>query len=320
MRGWLIAGLLALGAAGAVFGVADGTARAAAELGLDPEVWAAFEAYRAENRPGAFAVSEDGRSHGSSLCGAGACDPAAAKKAALQACRENAGGPCVIFAVRDDIKLAYRLLSPEEMSRCPLAPVPAIRVALAVDETSFDHGYKVADLGRMMDEGGRHWLDEHGTVMGLTEQFFDIERGGVGFIETEGRDETRCVGYADGELTLKIGARIYVASEIPYDTCLYHEVMEHEHKHRALGADMTAGFARDLEAAIAAALAEAPYAEVPPGAKPWQVAERRLDEIIDGVYAVFRREHSRRQLAIDSDAEYRRVDTVCPGEADKYVP
>ena len=318
MRGWLMAGLLALCAAGALSW--GGTARAAAELGLHPEVWAAFEAYRVENRPGAFAVSQDGSRHGHSLCGAGACDLGAAKKGALQACRANGGGACVVFAVRDDVKLAYRLLSRAEISRCPLAPVPEIRVTLAVDETSYDHGYKVADLGRMMGEDGRHWLDEHGTVMGLTEQFFDIERRLLHVVEMEGRDETRCVGYADGELPLRLGARIYVANEIPYDTCLYHEVLEHEHKHRALGADMTAGLARDLEAAIAAALAEAPYTEVPPGAKPRLVAERRLDEIIDAVYAVFRREHSRQQLAIDSDAEYRRVDTVCPGETDKYVP
>ena len=318
MRGWLMVGLLALCAAGTLSW--GGAARAAEEFGLHPEVWAAFEAYRAENRPGAFAVSADGSRHGQSLCGAGACDPGTTKKAALQACRANGGGACVVFAVRDDIKLAYRLLSRAEISRCPLDPVPEIRVTLTVDETSFDHGYEVADLGRMMDEDGRHWLDEHGTVMGLTEQFFDIGRGAVRFVETEGRDEARCIGYADGELRLRLGARIYVASEIPKDTCLYREVLAHEHKHRALGAEMTAGLARDLEAAIAAALAEAPYEEVPAGAKPWQVAERRLDGIIDAVDAVFRREHSRRQLAIDSDAEYQRVDTLCPGEADKYVP
>lgn len=318
MRGWLMAGLLALGAAIALS--PGGAAWAAEELGLHPETWAAFEAYRVEGRPGAFAVSADGSRHGQSRCGAGACDPSATKKAALQDCRANGGGACVVFAVRDDIKLAYRLLSRAEISRCPLEPVPEIRVTLTVDETGYDHGYEIADLGRMMDEDGRHWLDEHGTVMGLTEQFFDIGRGAVRFVETEGRGETRCVGYADGELRLRLGARIYVASEIPDGTCLYREVLAHEHKHRALGADMTAGLARDLEAAVAAALAEAPYEEVPAGAKPWVVAERRLDGIIDAVYAVFRREHSRRQLAIDSDAEYHRVGTACPGEADKYVP
>lgn len=291
----------------------------AGELALHPTVWEAFEAYRQQPRPGAFAVAEDGRAHGQSQCGR-PCDTLAAKRSALSACRTASGGNCVVFAVRDAIAIDYRLLTREELSPCPLSPVPTIRVTLALDDTRFDRGMTVAELGRLFQEDERHWLDEHGSVMGLTEQFFDVDASRIRFIESEGRDGVRCVGYADGEIRLQLGARIYVAREIPDHTCLYHEVLEHEHRHRALGEELTSAFARDLEAQIAAALAEAPQVEIPPGEQPWEVGERRLDEIIAAVRSVFRRDHSRQQLAIDSQSEYARVETACPGETDKYLP
>lgn len=313
MRAGLIACLLTVGI------TAGGAASAADEIALHPDVWAAYEAYRQTPRPGAFAVSEDGRSHGQSQCGA-VCVVGPQKAQALAACREKSGGACLVFAVRDQIRLPYRLLSREELNACPLSPVPRIGVALTIGETGFERGYTVALLDLMMGADGRHWLDEDGTVMGLTRQFFDLHTTGIGIVESEGRDGVRCVGYGDGEIRLHHSALIYVAREIPEDTCLYREVLAHEHKHRALGAELAAGFARDLEARIAEALTEAPFVELPPGSSPRQVADERLNAIIDAAYATFERDRSRRQLGIDSQSEYDRVDLACPGEADRFLP
>lgn len=315
MRGWLIAASLALGSAGTAPAV-----QAAEPLALHPDVFVAFEIYSQTPRPGAFAVSEDGASYGQSRCDGAICNRAAQKRAALQSCRGNAEAPCVIFATGTDIQRDYRLLSRAELSACPLEPVPSIRVAFTAEEAAFDRARSVADLSHLMFDDERHWIDEDGTAMGVTEQFFDIDRRGIGFAEIEGRDGVRCVGYKDGEIALRLEATIHVAKEIPEDSCLYREVLAHEHRHRALGHELTASFGRDLEAAIAAALAEEPYVEIAAGAMPWRIAEERLQAIIDPAYAIFLRNHSRRQLAIDSNAEYRRVDAACPGETEKYVP
>jgi hypothetical protein len=313
MRGWLIAALLAL-CAGA------GPARAADSLALHPDVFAAFETYSQSLRPGAFAVSEDGASFGQSRCTSGICDPVAQKRAALQSCRAEADAPCVIFATGANIQRAYRLLTRADLSACPLDAVPTIRVAFTARDTLFDHSRTVADLSHLMFDDERHWIDEDGTAMGVTSQFFDIDHAAIGYAEIEGRDGARCVGYRDGEIELTLGATIYVAKELPEDSCLYREVLAHEHKHRDLGRTMTEAFGRDLEAAIAAALAEEPYVVLPANTMPWRVADERLLGIIDAVYAKFMRNHSRRQLAIDSNAEYMRVDDACPGETAKYVP
>lgn len=315
MGGKLTAGGFILGLLAAAFSAA----LAAEPIGLHPEVVAAFESYRQAARPGAFAVSEDGADFGQSLCGRARCDPMAQKRTALQSCRRQATVPCVILATGAEIQQDYRTLSRAELSACPVDEVPSIRVTFIAEGTAFDRARTVADLSHLMFDDERHWIDEDGTAMGVTEQFFDIDHRGIGFTEVEGRDGARCVGYKDGEIMLTLGATIHVAREIPEESCLYREVLAHEHKHRALGLELTAAFGRDLEATIAAALLEAPYVELADAATPWRVAEERLQAIIDSAYAVFMRNHSRRQLAIDSNAEYRRVDLACPGETEKYV-
>jgi hypothetical protein len=319
MRGKVIAGVLVLGLLG---GQAQIPAAVGAEsaLGLHPDVFAAFETYRQARRPGAFAVSEDGMRFGQSLCREPRCDFAAEKRNALQACREQAEKACVVFATGDDIKLAYRLLTRAELSACPLTPAPTISVTVSVEDAAFDRTQDVADLNRLMFDDERHWIDEEGAAMGVTQHLFDLDWQNVQSIETEGRDGARCVGYKDGEIAVTLGATIFVASEIPGDSCLYREVLAHEQRHRALGSEMTIAFGRQLEAEIAAALRQQPYVEVPSGDMPWLVADQHLQAIIDAAYAVFRRDHSRRQLAIDSNEEYRRVEAVCPGETDKYIP
>lgn len=299
---------------------ASGRPAAAGELGLHPEVWAAFESYRESRWPGAFAVSENGRSHGRSACPAGGCVLAEAKRAALQSCREAAESDCVIFALRDEIKLAYRILTAEELSPCPLSPAPDIRVRFTSGETGFDHDRSAEWLTERFSRDERHWLDRHGTVMGLTSSSLRTRHGSIGHVTVDGTDGVRCAGPSDGEVELVLEITIHIAKEIPQETCLYREVLDHERRHETLGREMTEAYAGELEARIAAALARQPFVEVPAGRRDAQVAWERLDDVIDESYAVFRRELSRRQLAIDSQSEYERTDVVCPGEIDKYLP
>lgn len=315
MSGRLIGPLLALAALAA----APCAWGAEGPLGLHPDVLAAFEHYRQAPRPGAFAVSQDGASFGTSLCDSARCDRTAQRRAALDACRRAAGTSCVILASGSDVRIAYRVLTREEISVCPLAPTPRLRVILTEHDDRFERSQSLAQLSELLFHDERHWIDEEGSAMGVTEHVFDIDRSSIDVVETEGRGGVRCVGYQDGEIVLTLGATIYVASEIPEDSCLFREVLAHERKHRTLGSEMTREFARDLEAAIASELGERPFAELPHGMMPWKLAEDRLDRLIGAAYAVFRREHSRHQLAIDSNSEYRRVQHACPGETEKYA-
>lgn len=307
-------------AVGTALSVSAGAQAAESAIALHPDVWAAFEDYRQNRRAGAFAVSEDGRSFGTSLCREARCDSAGEKRNALQDCRANGGDGCVVFAVGDNVKLGHRLLTREELSFCPFSPVPRITVGFAYNFYGTSHAHDLAYLAEMMKDEGRQWLGDHGTVMGVTEHRLRFDLSSVRFVSVEGRDGHVCAGFEDGEIRLRLSASVYVAREIPEAACLYREVLEHEMKHKSLGEQMTKAFARDLEAQIGAALEAQPFTEVPAGTGWRQAANRRLDQLIDDAYRVFGRQLSRSQLGIDSDAEYKRVDDACPGEQDKYLP
>ncbi len=319
MRSRLISFALTL-AVGAAVLAPIGALAAESAIALHPDVWAAFEDYRQDRRAGAFAVSADGRSFGTSLCRETRCDFAGEKRNALQDCRANGGDGCVVFAVGDDVKLGHRLLTREELSVCPFSPVPRITVRFVYDFRGTSHTHDLAYLAEMMKDDERQWLGDHGTVMGVTEHRLRFDSGGVRYISVDGRDGHTCAGFEDGVIRLALTASVYVAREIPDTVCLYREVLDHEMKHRSLGQQMTEAFARDLEAQLAAALEAQPFAEVPDGTGWRQTASARLDQLIDDAYRVFGRELSRSQLGVDSNVEYKRVDDACPGEQDKYVP
>jgi len=284
------------------------SARAADSVALHPDVWAAYQAYLELRWPGAFAVSGDGTAYGAVRC-AIACDVAAAKREAIRNCGKAADADCVVFAVRDDIRLAYRVLTREEASPCPLSPIPRI-----------EDSRSVSDLTEIVGKDKRRWLERHSTVMGATRHSLGEVREAIRYVAVDGRNGATCAGFTDGRLRLTLQATIYIAREIPKGTCLYREVLAHEQRHQSLGVELTEAFARELEEVIAAALTEQPFIPVPPGEKAEQVAADRLDEIIGAAWQTFDRERSRRQLALDSNAEYARTDLICPGEADKFLP
>lgn len=301
--------------------LASGAAPAKAdEIALHPEVWAAFESYRAEHRPGAFAVSEDGVRYGQSLCRATRCNIFAEKNNALRDCRRDGGGACVVFATARDVRLAYRVMSARELAVCPLAPVPHVDVELVTTDSGTSHARRQAWLTALMKDDERQWLGDHGTVMGVTAHGSDFDYARVQYASVEGRDGIACAGIAGGTVRIRLEVAVYVASEIPAGSCLYREVLGHELEHRALALELNAQFARSLEAEINGALAAVPFVEVSSGT-PWrQAAQAQLRALVAAAYDTFSREESRRQLGIDSAAEYERVSAACPGEADQYLP
>jgi hypothetical protein len=82
---------------------------AGAVMVISPSVWAAYQEYDRIMRPGAFAVSADGTTSGWSYCPETRCVITDSRPKALQACREAGGIDCQIFAVGEEIRVAYRV-------------------------------------------------------------------------------------------------------------------------------------------------------------------------------------------------------------------
>jgi hypothetical protein len=102
-KGSILFGLLLLGCANPTDGETVET------ITITPQVWAGYETYTQRRKPGAFAVSSDGLSYGTSYCSEIRCKFGSYSLAALETCREGAGMECRLFALGTEIKVPYRI-------------------------------------------------------------------------------------------------------------------------------------------------------------------------------------------------------------------
>lgn len=125
---------------------------------IDGQVWGWYQQYLRNigngNKPGAFAISKDGHSAFYSWCQDIRCVAGPTySQDALNACERHYDTECVVFAVRDDIKVEYEIVaSAEEPSAPPqLAPatVTTIAVAPAVQAEIDAYLNNVKNAGRM---------------------------------------------------------------------------------------------------------------------------------------------------------------------------
>jgi hypothetical protein len=131
-----------LGLALAVSLAAMGRAEAAEKYRIDHEVWGWYQQYLRNigngNKPGAFAITKDGHGAFYSWCQDIRCVAGTTySQDAINYCEREYGGECVIFAVRDDIKVEYEIVassapSASDMSDREPPPVITINVSPSV--------------------------------------------------------------------------------------------------------------------------------------------------------------------------------------------
>lgn len=81
---------------------------------IDGEVWDDFQGYLKKighgNRPGAFAISVDGAYAYWVTCPATQCIGGTTySHDAIKGCEQESGADCVVFAVRDEIRVQYEI-------------------------------------------------------------------------------------------------------------------------------------------------------------------------------------------------------------------
>lgn len=102
-------------AAGLMMGLVAGCAsdgKSVGQVTITNKVWGYYQEYLRDiqpNRPGAFAVSVDGRNAYYYYCTEVQCVPGVTyRKGALDGCKRW-GKECVVFAYRDDIQVSYKI-------------------------------------------------------------------------------------------------------------------------------------------------------------------------------------------------------------------
>jgi hypothetical protein len=125
----------------AAIATTSGGAAAEEKLYIDSQVWGFYQVYLRNisngTKPGAFAVSKDGGSAFYSWCQDIRCmaGPTYSHEAKT-ACEREYGTECVVFAIRDEIKVEYEVVGNAQISSAAPAatePAPVTRITVTPD-------------------------------------------------------------------------------------------------------------------------------------------------------------------------------------------
>ncbi len=127
---------------------------------IDHEVWGWYQQYLRSigngTKPGAFAITRDGQAAFYSWCQDIRCVAGTTySQDALNYCEREYDTDCVVFAVRDDIKVEYEIVGAPEVGNQPppdLAPAPVTRLSVSPDVKS-----KIDAYLRNAQRAGRTW-------------------------------------------------------------------------------------------------------------------------------------------------------------------
>lgn len=207
----------------------------------------------------------------------------------------------------------------QTVAGCPaVGPVEVVLLPLDAPlriDTSRSAAHLTSMPGRAQSPAG--W--RAGRALGLTAaQFtaqsrfqlvFQAEPGGVcGSVRT---------------LTIHFGyARrtVYIARELPPQSCIYREVMAHEMEHVAIDDRVLEEFRPRLRQQIQGLVDQLRPVR---GRTPDQVArtlQRSVETVVNRSMEEFGRERDRRQARLDTAEEYTRVSQACGGELAEYLP
>jgi hypothetical protein len=117
---------------------------------IDHEVWGWYQQYLRNighgHKPGAFAITKDGHNAFYSWCEDIRCVAGPTySQDALNYCEREYGGECVVFAVRDDIKVEYEIVDSgagDTSSNVDVTTPPAIRITASPDAQAKIEAYR----------------------------------------------------------------------------------------------------------------------------------------------------------------------------------
>lgn len=130
-----------------------------------------------------------------------------------------------------------------------------------------------------------------------------------------------CFWFDQIEVTLRLNPTIYIAREIPYNSCLYKEVMAHEFQHFntdfQVAKDYQAIFDRELNRMARELGVIGPYTR-DMGMRPKEELLKRLDALVTQISAHMKEDRLLRQARIDTREEYDRIAQACPQDSKHY--
>lgn len=208
---------------------------------------------------------------------------------------------------------AYMLAS---IFSCDAQPAPALHFTVREKPPVFVSTRSTRELRALGTTLPNVNLAEFPTTSGITEGKVDLQTS-IAFSSQETLTGRYCLWPTEVDVTLSYEAHVYIASEYAPQSCRYAVTKQHELRHVAADEDALREFIPRLKKSAEARAAKG----YPDG--PFDLAGR--DSMKNLVLETFRdglardldkleADRSRRQLAIDTRAEYTRLSRACPGE------
>lgn len=124
-------------------------------------------------------------------------------------------------------------------------------------------------------------------------------------------------------LTISFGyARrtVYIARELPPQSCIYGEVMGHEMEHVAIDDRLLAEFRPRFQQQMEGLVEQLRPVQGRSADQVARAIQRSVESVINRSLDEFGRERDRRQARLDTVEEYTRVSQSCGGELNRYMP
>lgn len=210
--------------------------------------------------------------------------------------------------------------SPTGGATCPQPETPpAIRVNVEVTQPVVDHTKPRAQLKQVqVATASPYGNGDNVHVNGLMRGAITLETQSALAWQRSRDESVNCSWYNHVNIKLSLKPTIFVAAEIPQQSCIYREILNHEFKHYQTDFNIAKDYQVIFQDELKQFVDNTPV--IGPYTKEQQSSVRRdlmnkLEKVIQTVNDRMKIDRIKRQSMIDTRQEYERVARACGGEA-----
>lgn len=219
---------------------------------------------------------------------------------------------CFLVFVLSFVHSAYAVDIEDAKAACASNREVPVHITPRFDEPAYDYTASIADITRMAAD--THHSIHEALTLGLT-RYEPILGISAPLVSMQLPDGTTCA-YVD-HVDVTVGYQnviVYVASEIPQDSCGFGEVMGHEQKHINVNQQILQEYAPRISDGLGVYLqTNAVFIEQDPQ-DALNLLREKMQETLKTIMDEMSADNVARQAAVDSVEEYQRVSNSCGGQ------
>ncbi|MDD2326097.1 MAG: hypothetical protein PHW63_08895 [Alphaproteobacteria bacterium] len=207
-----------------------------------------------------------------------------------------------------------------QVNGCPDFIPPEIAVKQLVAEPTFDNTKSLPSIRQMTIDHGKDVVSTHDVPVGITAASLKLDSRYKLRLSVNPNDNMACAQVSAYDLNIGFDdTTVYLARELPYYSCSYRAVLEHEMRHVKTDRQFIGNYAPYLPDQLRAAMSRIGTIR----ASSTETAEKRISAQIDafmadlGAYLTQQRQAM--QAQIDTPAEYTRLGNSCNGELARLI-